>query len=265
MIAFVHIGKTAGSTMKFVLRNSFGLRHCDVLPTVPRGIFSEVDLHFARKIYPGLRSIAGHSLIHPSAHLSENINLFTFVRDPVMRCASLYQRKMLTRRRGEEKVPFEEFIQNEWHRNRQTKYIAGAPDLEKAKEELEKHFFFVGLTERFDESLRIFKQLCPYPVDIRFGLPRNPSPDNTIKKHLLENSRSHDLIKEANDVDLQLYDYVRDVLYPNQLKKVNLAKGGINDERLPENVKSYSYRLCRSYNVGIYRQLVKLRRRLTTR
>ena len=32
LLVFVHINKTAGTTLRFILRSSYGARHCDVEP-----------------------------------------------------------------------------------------------------------------------------------------------------------------------------------------------------------------------------------------
>lgn len=57
---------------------------------------------------------------------------------------------------------------DESYTNLQIRHIAGAPDLEKAKEILKNQFFFVGLLERFDESMRILQKLFPYPLRLQY-------------------------------------------------------------------------------------------------
>jgi hypothetical protein len=32
LLVFVHINKTAGTTLRYILRSSYGSRHCDVEP-----------------------------------------------------------------------------------------------------------------------------------------------------------------------------------------------------------------------------------------
>ena len=56
------------------------------------GTFRDEDYRFMRKVFFfGLRSIAGHSLIHPTANLSAPIQYFTFLREPLGRCLSQYE------------------------------------------------------------------------------------------------------------------------------------------------------------------------------
>ncbi len=65
MIIFVHIPKTAGTTFRYILRNSFGLSHCDTTHT-RRKLFDLGQLNAARKMFPGLKSIGGHNVIEPT-------------------------------------------------------------------------------------------------------------------------------------------------------------------------------------------------------
>ena len=63
MLVFIHINKTAGRTVRYILRSSYGLRHCEVEPwhaswTDPP--FSTHDLQRLRRFYPNLESIGGH-------------------------------------------------------------------------------------------------------------------------------------------------------------------------------------------------------------
>ncbi len=65
MLVFVHINKTAGSTVRYILRSSYGPRHCDVEPWRARWDeqpFSAADLRRVRRFYPQLASIAGHRI-----------------------------------------------------------------------------------------------------------------------------------------------------------------------------------------------------------
>ena len=267
LIAFVHIEKTGGTTVKFILRNSLGLRHCDVVTQNPNGVFSDQELRFAKRVFFNLQSISGHSLRHPTAHLSGDIQFFTFLRDPVERVVSKYQearqtrwwRRKRYRREGYKKPSFDEFIHKKNNSNVQTKRIAGVVDLDKAKEEIDNNYFFVGLTERFQESIKALQKLCPYKIDTRYE-PLRVARDNTIKREVLNNSAAYDLLVEANAVDIELYDYVREVVYPSQLRKANLVTVDVDDEKEQQDFYPYRYRVNRFYNNSVYKQLVKLRK-----
>src|SRR5689334_19201964 len=106
MLAHVHIMKTAGQTFRGILRRSFPGKHCDLIAGGPA---TAADIRWARRFYPGLKSIAGHC-VAPYTDLDEaglNPRFFTFMRDPIQRCASHYQFSM---ERKTQRVPFEQWI-----------------------------------------------------------------------------------------------------------------------------------------------------------
>ena len=271
LIGYVHIPKTGGTTMKFVLRNSFGWRHCDVLTLRPDRVFSDEELRFVRSFYPGLRSIAGLHIKPYAGNLSGPIEYFTFLRDPVARCASHFQQQLGRSSRvkdwtwedaGTPKLIYslEEFLE---HRgNHQTRRIAGRADLDQALEQLHAKYFAVGLTEDFARSLRAIARLCPYEIDLRYSA-RKVAPDNAVKRALLENRDTRELIVQANAVDQQLYDYVKNTLFPAQLEKAGLGDSSDGRETLGGYTRRYTprYIASRSYRNAVYRQALKLRKR----
>jgi len=259
----VHIPKTAGTTVKFILRNSTYLRHCDIKPLVQGGIFSDGDLSFTKKIFFfGLRSISGHSLICPNEHLSAPVRYFTFVREPLQRCLSQYQQIKRARRRHGGDITFEEYMRIKDVADRQVRRIAGGPDLEKAKQELSERYLFVGLTERFAESMLILQQLCPYSLKLEYTR-LHVTTDNRAKQDVLSNPDSRRLLQEKHQLDLQLYAYVRDELYPALRKKAGLsAECEVDEKRFLPASFPLRYKLTRGYNNAVYRTLIKLRWRL---
>ncbi len=182
LIAFVHIQKAAGTTLKFILKNSLGVRHSDVNPVAPPRDrpFDADDLAFVRSTNPWLCSISGHEIIEPTRHLGAAALPFTMLRDPVSRSLSHYQDKRV---RGGQRITFEQFVSDPANRNFQVRKIAGEEDLDKAVGLLRERYFFVGLAERFAESVRVLQALCPYSLDIRCR-PQNVAADRSISKAL---------------------------------------------------------------------------------
>ena len=135
-------------------------------------------------------------------------------------------------------------------------------DLDQALEELHGKYFAVGLTEDFARSLRIFERLCPYELDLRYSA-RKVAPDDTVKKALLDDRDTRQLIAQANAVDQQLYDYVRNILFPAQLAKADLGGSADEHEPLGGYARRYTprYVASRAYRNGVYRQALKLRKR----
>jgi len=94
LLAFVHIEKTAGETIKWILRSTYGLNHCDVTASDVFKPLYPYQLARIGQIYPHMESIAGHP-VTPYMHLEEAsrlpIQYFTFLREPVKQCASYFQ------------------------------------------------------------------------------------------------------------------------------------------------------------------------------
>ncbi len=226
MIAFTHIEKTAGNTITGILRRSFGPRHCDAriwrrkpeesLPSVSR-----FDLRCSRWVYWNLHSAAGH-LMSPYGLRDDSIWFFTFLREPIMRCVSHYQFQV---REMGCTLPFDRWISNPGYHNLQTRRLAGSNNLDTAIECVEKRMGFVGLVDRFDESLVMLQHQCPQAgLDARYR-PTNVASDNSIKNQLLSDSRAMRALKAANESDVALYRYVRSEIFPRQLRRFGTGLG----------------------------------------
>jgi hypothetical protein len=216
MLVFVHINKTAGSTVRYILRSSYGARHCDVEPWQADWAdapFSTADLRRLRRIYPKLSSIAGHR-VTGYADLHENgteFTYFTFLRDPLKLCASRFQYHVNHRKK--KGLVFEEWIQRDWLRNAQTKRIAGTTSADDAIRIIQAKGMFVGLTERFDESMVLLKALRANDLNIGYT-PVNVARNDDLARELLSKPGTRKALMEANEADLALYEYARTELYP---------------------------------------------------
>ncbi len=221
MLAFIHIEATVGTAVTSLLRQSFGLRHCDLASwsqyreeyASPGG----TDLKRALLFYPSLESISGH-IVTPHCgyeQLRPDIRYFTFLSEPLDRCASHYQHQRQTMHK--DTPPFEEWIQQEVYRNFMTKKLAGTGKSDDAIQTLETRVGCTGLTEQFDESLLLLRRWANHPrVDIRYR-EQGVSAHDDIKRQLLTDSRSRERLMEANEEDRRLYFYVANELFPRQL------------------------------------------------
>lgn len=216
MLVFIHINKTAGSTVRYILRSSYGVRHCDVEPwhsAKDAPPFSAADLRRLRRLYPNLASIAGHritgyvDLCEPGA----DVTYFTILRDPVKLCASRFQYHVDYRRKKH--LVFEDWIQQDWLRNAQTQRIAGTQSVDDAIRVVGERGVFVGLTERFDESMVLLKALRAPDLNIAYS-PVNVARKGSIAASLLADSRTRQALVDANQGDLALYEHVSNELYP---------------------------------------------------
>lgn len=218
LLVFVHINKTAGTTLRFILRSSYGARHCDVEPwhgawTDPP--FSTADLKRVRKLYPRLASIAGHRV---SGHVDleepgTDFRYLTFLREPVALCASRFQYQL--DHRGKQNLEFEAWIEKDWVRNAQTQRIGGTTDPRDAISVVHRKEMFVGLTERFDESVVLLQALRAPDLDIAYA-PENVAKRSDLAKRLLGDPGTRRMIEQANEADLELYEHVVREVYPAQ-------------------------------------------------
>jgi Sulfotransferase family len=233
MYAFVHIEKTAGSTLNVILRRSFGTRHCDIrLPLKKRrhdhddhrAFVEAADLHRVRRLYRSLRGIAGHN-VKPYADLHAEcpeIQFFTVLRDPAARFRSHF----LNRAPGHTRAAFDSWTADPSSQNWQTKMIAGEPNAQKAIDLISTRFGFVGLTERFDESLVLLGQWIREPAfqpEYRAvnQLAQKQRPRDIARKKddmtYLESEATRARIREVNAEDQKVYDFVTAKIYPQQI------------------------------------------------
>jgi hypothetical protein len=216
VLVFIHINKTAGSTVRYILRSTFGVNHCEVEPwhapwSDPP--FSTPDLQRLRKVYPNLESIAGHR-VTGYVDLNENgtrFSYFSFMRDPLKTCASRFQYNIQYRKK--KNLVFEEWIQKEWTRNHQTKMFAGTADVKRAIQIIKEKKIFIGLTERFDESMMLLKSLVVKNLNISYQ-PVNVARKNSIAEGLLSTESTRQMLIDANQADLELYEFVKNELFP---------------------------------------------------
>ena len=266
MLVFIHINKTAGSTVRYMLRSTFGMRHCEVEPfSAYRGgvPFSNQDLQYLRKFYPRLESIAGHSLTGYTDLQEEGTEFryFTFLRDPLKTCASRFQYNVQYREKRD--LVFEDWIQKDWTRNAQTKRIAQVADVNQAIRIIQKKAIFTGLAERFDESMVMLKALLANNLNIAYKRV-NVASNNTIAKNLLSDPRTWQMLLEANQVDLELYNYVKKEIYPAFRQEYGVSLEADVAAYQAEQDKSFNYlnlTLSRLKQYALYRPALYLNRR----
>lgn len=256
MIVFLHIPKTAGSTFQFILENTFGLSACHA-DHAKQKIFRQEDFVFAKKFFPQMKSLAGHSLLDPLSLTVPDPFHITFLREPVARSFSHFQDTILT---GGKTWTFEEFLKQHHNAdNLHVRLMTGENNLDKAKKYLER-CDFVGLTEKFDLSLHLLEKLTPLPLNLNYKRRRTAATDE-IRKKVVSDPRMIELAREHNQLDLALYDFAVKEIFPKFC-----AEAGFTPDAKVTSFDTYTtdrhwrYRLCHLYSLGIYRQFAKLRR-----
>lgn len=226
MLAFVHIEKAAGTTIYYILRAAFGLRHLDVKTwNKKRDTLNAEDLKKYFILNPFVLSIAGHS-IRPYSDLEKicpNINYFTFVKQPIERYISHYRYRVNEMNFN---WSFAEYLKMDEFKNFQVKKIAGSSDLEKAKEYLT-NFLFVGIAEKFDLSLVLLRKkiisllaYLGYANDFNIDyFPRNISSSRKHEKCETDLCLYSQEILENNKIDMELYRWISEILFEKEKLK----------------------------------------------
>jgi hypothetical protein len=185
-----------------------------------------------------LCAVVGHFWFGIHRHVPSPMDYVTLLRHPVDRIVSLYYhlrryypgyseenqkffRERMVRPVDLAGMTLEEFIDSPPFRevdNDQTRRIAGEePELggcteallEKAKENLRRHFSVAGVTERFDETLVLLKRTHGWAKGLLY-YPKNTNPDRPPTETLPEALR--EAIRRRNWLDDQLHHFVNTLL-----------------------------------------------------
>ena len=82
----------------------------------------------------------------------------------------------------------------------------------------------MGLTERFDESMLLLKALLANNLNISYQ-PVNVARKNNLAERLLSNESTRQMLVEANRADMELYNFVRNELFPSFQKEYGTELG----------------------------------------
>ena len=254
VIIFLHIHKTGGTTFRSILEKNFGASCCHTNQT-RRERFSQADLEFVKKMFPRLRVITGHNIVDPLRFSVSEPFYSTFLREPVARAISHYQDSVL---RGGNRATFAECLKTEGRfSNWQVKLMAGGEDLNKAKRFLER-CDFIGLTEKFNRSLQVFGKLAPCPLDLHYKR-LIVAKDNKIQQGLLADPRMLELAREHNRLDLELYAFAVNEIFPKLCDKAGVNPADkVPPYEVSTNQKLLRYKFGRVYN-KVFRQVYKVR------
>ena len=257
MIVFLHIPKTGGTSFRYILEDNLGMRNC---ATTHAGdhVFRQADFDFARKVFPGMLSMAGHNLAAPARLSIPDPFFVTFLREPVARTISHFQH---INRRYTKKIGFEEALKkHDELENLQVKKLAGARSLDKAKFFLEKQCHFVGLTEKFDLSVLVFDKLSPLKLDVRYQT-RRVTQNKDAKKSLQNDPRVVELAREINKLDLEMYEFAVNEVFPRLCERAGIrASDAVPPMNTAPDRFQWKAAVGRFYNRVVYRQLCKFRK-----
>jgi hypothetical protein len=223
-VIFLHIGKTAGTSLRKILHRQFKASEILRVETPwrnPERLRREETLDYFATLPEGRRAsarlIEGHVIFGIHELVPRPSTYISLLRNPVALTISQYHfvlrrpRHWLHERVVTEHMDLERYVRsgialetdNSQIRalsgDRTTPFGGCTPAmLEEAKRNLEAHFSVVGLTERFDETLIFLKRAFGWSnvhyVRANVSPRKDPVPPETIRA-----------IEEQNALDLELY------------------------------------------------------------
>jgi len=233
LVIFVHIPKTAGTSLRVVIERNFDKK--DIFTVDGR------DPQKSVKLFNNLKSTdkASFSLVQGHVEFGaikdlphKQIKYITFVRDPVERVLSYYSYILSDAYRRPqaamaESISLKDYLlsKSDWQiNNHQTRMIAGnVPPvygacneevLERAKNNIINHFHFVGIAERFDESILSMSKSLGWKIPFYKKL-------NITSKRITQDTLDEEekyLIRNDNRFDLELYEFIKS-RFGNLLKR----------------------------------------------
>lgn len=223
----------------------------------PSAVFTAAELRVLLRWLPFTRGFGGHTTrayVGYERATDRPVRYFTFLRDPIERYISHleYQRARMG-------IPWslETFLNEPRFSNFMTTRIAGVADVGRAKELLRERFAFVGLTERFDESLLLMRQALRLSCfDIRYERKNVGQRQRLAEERdlLLDGRDALARIKSQNLLDLELYEFARTTLYPEYVSRYGPELGG-DVERFRGKNAGFRFSRSRRYSWALYRKL----------
>jgi hypothetical protein len=178
------------------------------------------DLRRLRRLCPFMRAVGGHAVtVWSGLHDAQPVRYFAFLREPVARMASHYRFHRAT-------VPapldLDGWCARHEPRELQTKYFSADGDPRAAIAAIERHGVFVGLLERFDESLLLLRKLAAPELNPAYRR-ENTAGSNRLAKQMLADPGTRARLAAMVEGEQELYAWVRDELYPRQVEAYGAA------------------------------------------
>jgi len=222
-LIFLHIPKAGGSTISKILEQQYSRAETLTLDDRERQIAQLKALPAAQR--GQYRLIQGHLFFGLHRFIPRASTYITFLRRPVERVLSFYYYARSTpdhylySQLVSERLDLKTLLAREVTlelRNEQTRLLAGdewedpqrvvtRAALKQAQANLQTHFRVVGLLEEFDASLLLLRRAFGW----RF--PFYVKENVTKEKETFLDAETRGLIEEANRLDLELYEYARNL------------------------------------------------------
>lgn len=228
-IVFLHVPKTAGNTVTWLLDRRYAQDRRYAVPTSP------IEIPPLEEIVAGLRAlpaaqlerldlVTGHFPFGVHEALPRRARYVTFVRDPVERVVSVYhylRSHPSHHLRGEaNRLTLREFAERNVPGNLhdgQTAFLAGKGIwhdrfddelLAEALANVETHFSAVGVTERLEESVLVLRRQLGWGSSVYY---RSQNVNRARPREGLD-AETAAVLEELNQLDRKLYDHACSLL-----------------------------------------------------
>lgn len=240
LLIYLHIPKTAGTTINRILIEQYGQESVAFLHE-SNPWSTERLVHLCNKKDRPIQAISGHYPFGIHQLMERPCTYFTYIRNPIELMISMYyyiRRTPVVPTHGQVlKMSFREFAEspamNYLTMNLQTKYVTGmpgrfnhqtglqylswnpgpySPDLGLAKEHLRQFFSFVGITEWFHESLTTLGKALGWNKPVphyRENVTHSRPQVSEVDPYAIQ------LLTEKNQLDFQLFEYAKTMYRQN--------------------------------------------------
>ena len=264
----LHIPKTGGTTLRDIIQRQYRSEKILMIPKLEESenILKEVSTSQINQ----LKLIQGHLKYGIHNHFHRRAKYFAIIRDPINRVLSTYYYVLSQKNNPQNlstsnnQMTIYDYVQsgvNPFLINGQTQLISGKtgdiknPIIESeelfslAKENIENDFLFLGITEMFDETILILKNM------LGWHMPYYSIANRTKKKPNYDavNPTIISFIKEHNQLDIKLYNITKTSLLNKIVEENDIFQNRINKfkkiNKLLNPLFSYSraIRLIRKY------------------
>jgi hypothetical protein len=223
-VIFLHIPKTGGTTLHKILEQNHKRKQILTFDGSHHPAQIERFAKLPERRRARYRLIKGHLQFGFHRLVPGDSTYVTFLREPIARALSFYSHartrsdhylyRLLKNEKLDLRTLLEQRTTSELF-NQQTHMIAGDQSdsdcsvgrsaLETAKQNLQAHFSFVGLTEEFDASVVLLGRVFGWSLP--FYVKTNVSSEEMRAEDI--DSKTRALLREANALDLELYEFAR--------------------------------------------------------
>ena len=264
----LHIPKTGGTTLRDIIQRQYQSEKILMIPKLDESedILKEVSTSQINQ----LKLIQGHLKYGIHNHFHRRAKYFAIIRDPINRVLSTYYYVLSQKNNPQNlstsnnQMTIYDYVQsgvNPFLINGQTQLISGKtgnidnPIIKSeelfslAKENIANDFLFLGITEMFDETILILKNMLGWHMPYYSIANRTKNKPNydAVDPTVIS------FIKEHNQLDIKLYNITKTSLLNKIVEENDIFQNRINKfkkiNRLLNPLFSYSraIRLIRKY------------------